>query len=400
MGFYDYRCQATGLSLRAEKAVCVLVLEEPKGTWVPASLPMKGTYNRLGTIDGVQHDFHTKLIAENFQASLESKRIKLAGEAAYAWKKPGRDWHDKPFEGIDRVLTTIERATSLGPTEVQLSGRSLNHVLIHAGFYEAATRELSSPEPEVNTSELLALAFPSEPSRWFLRELPELTSLRAEARAALHAFLNFRRFLEPKVKWHSKPDLGQHGVLETIDGFATARARFSDVPWAKRVLDELESSAEKSERDYDAGWLRHSTKSWIGVAQTGGVRTVLTSHEAVHELLERWVRDELASGEEKFQLIVVQEGIPQPALDLLPLIRLQGNARTVRLSESTLDDRRDSNEPRLVYQWDEIAQLLPQLSGALLPRGAPAYVRVSGGTPSWAEPEEKYLPLIHFGEAS
>ncbi|MBL8914214.1 MAG: hypothetical protein JNM17_26150 [Archangium sp.] len=397
MGFYDYRCHATGLSLRAEKAAVVLLLEETKGVWVPASLPLFGTYNRLGTIDSVQADFHTQLVDEAFRASVESKRIAMKGEAAGDWKRPPKDFYDRPLSGIDQVLHTIERATTLGSQDLKLQGRALNHVLLHAGFLKAGLAALAGPDPDVNTQTLLERAFPSEPARWFLRALPELTTVRPQARAALEAFRAWCQFIEPRVPWAPSRDAGQHGSRETMDGFATARSRFADVPWAMAALEASTLASEKEEDDLPEGWLRNAECSWYGLI-IDDTRHVASSPPALRTLLEENAVEVLFDLEKKPVLFSVKRGILDRPVELYSLLRVKVGDHIEKLADEAGQELALDEKSEVVFQWDEVAAVLPPLEGAVLPNGAPAMLRIDDPRPPWLKEEEKYSSVIHFNE--
>lgn len=51
MGVFHYRCAVTGLSLNGAECVAIWVAEVAPDRWVPASLPIRGSYNAYGTID-------------------------------------------------------------------------------------------------------------------------------------------------------------------------------------------------------------------------------------------------------------------------------------------------------------------------------------------------------------
>jgi hypothetical protein len=53
MGFYDCRCMITRISLRGARAVLVpiILLSQSENRYAPFGLGIKGTYNRLGSID-------------------------------------------------------------------------------------------------------------------------------------------------------------------------------------------------------------------------------------------------------------------------------------------------------------------------------------------------------------
>ena len=71
MGLYDCRCMISGVSLKGADAVLV-PLQRPHGDYVPIALAVKGNYNRLGSIDGIEEDANTRLVLGFFQAGLRT----------------------------------------------------------------------------------------------------------------------------------------------------------------------------------------------------------------------------------------------------------------------------------------------------------------------------------------
>ena len=76
MGLYDCRCMISGVSLKNASAMLVL-LQESRGALMPIALGIKGSYNRMGTIDGIEQDANTAAILKFFrdlQASGENNQ--------------------------------------------------------------------------------------------------------------------------------------------------------------------------------------------------------------------------------------------------------------------------------------------------------------------------------------
>ncbi|MFE3441904.1 hypothetical protein ACFXNW_02615 [Nocardia sp. NPDC059180] len=65
MGFYDCRCMITGVSLMPVDATLV-VLRRVGGNYLPITLGVAGTYDRIGGIDGVHEDLNTELVLRYF----------------------------------------------------------------------------------------------------------------------------------------------------------------------------------------------------------------------------------------------------------------------------------------------------------------------------------------------
>jgi hypothetical protein len=55
VGFFDFRCPISGLSLRAADAAFVGLIEATPGRWLPLTLPIVGSYDRGPTIERLLH---------------------------------------------------------------------------------------------------------------------------------------------------------------------------------------------------------------------------------------------------------------------------------------------------------------------------------------------------------
>lgn len=81
MGFFDFRCPVSGLSLRAARAVHVALLEATRGRWSPLGLPIEGTHDRLGSIDGLRPDLGLDLFVAGFARMAAAGRVDGSGAA-------------------------------------------------------------------------------------------------------------------------------------------------------------------------------------------------------------------------------------------------------------------------------------------------------------------------------
>ena len=64
MGFYDCSCMITGVSLHDDATL--VVLRRIGQNYLPITLGIAGTYDRLGGIDGVHEDLNTELVLRYF----------------------------------------------------------------------------------------------------------------------------------------------------------------------------------------------------------------------------------------------------------------------------------------------------------------------------------------------
>src|SRR5262245_61758488 len=109
MGFYDYRCMVTGVSLKGAKTALVL-LDRAGKEHRPITLAITGQYNRLGSIDHIAEDDNARLVLAYFLARLDDgalavNKAELGGE---------------PIDGIERLLELVERGVTMGEDTVVL----------------------------------------------------------------------------------------------------------------------------------------------------------------------------------------------------------------------------------------------------------------------------------------
>jgi len=122
MGFYDYRCMVTGVSLKG--AVAALVLLAPDGAKLrPIALPVFGEYNRLGAID-VKPDENSTAIWTFFSAEA------VAGNVV--GNENGLDWAD-----CESLLGAIERGVTEADVYLTLAVEPISFALISQAIWRA-----------------------------------------------------------------------------------------------------------------------------------------------------------------------------------------------------------------------------------------------------------------------
>ena len=217
MGFYDYRCMATGVSLKGVDAA--LVLLAPSGNALaPMVLAVTGNYNRLGSIDFVDEDTNTELLLRFFLDKL------VAGELV--------TYHDeeaKGFDSIETLLQQIERGVTGVCNISTLNGQPLLYALICRTVWDSVARAGTSPFPAEET--LLRELFPmGHVAREIYKEcLPEVSRPLKEL-AAVSRFL-----AEHRIAWKPPDDAQQHYSGDMQAFLVEAKQAFSKVPAVLRA---------------------------------------------------------------------------------------------------------------------------------------------------------------------
>lgn len=245
MGFYDFRCTISGLSLRAARAVHIALIATDAGRWLPLSLPLVGTYDRLGSIDGITPDLRTGSLVDGFA------RLARAGRIS-APSVPDEFAEFTAAPTIDRLLRMFERVNTMSrwaPMPFTLDGRPLRQVLIHAGVFAALAPP--EPPPQAPTAQQLAQQLAHAPVAPQTAEL--LADLlhapdrdRTLASVALTQLTACTRWLERRRKrWSPASDSGQYDPVEDLRLARAARARLAAapelLPAIDRVIAELEA---------------------------------------------------------------------------------------------------------------------------------------------------------------
>src|SRR5262245_922761 len=121
MGFYDYRCGLTGVSLRGADAVLVPLLED--GGRLQLLAPgLKGNYNRLGAIDGIEDDAASAVLVEFFLGALRTGALVVDREYL-------QGYGHFPIEGLEQLIGALERNVTDHPRAAVLNGKSVKYAL-------------------------------------------------------------------------------------------------------------------------------------------------------------------------------------------------------------------------------------------------------------------------------
>ncbi len=131
MGFYDCRCMLTGVSLKGADAALVL-LQRAAGPYAPLALALKGNYNRLGAIDGIEEDANTRLILQFFLDGLRTGAFRVEA-----------DWlagHGFPIRTVEDLLQGFERNMNDHPDYAILHGQPVEFALIARAVWDTVAR--------------------------------------------------------------------------------------------------------------------------------------------------------------------------------------------------------------------------------------------------------------------
>jgi hypothetical protein len=225
MGFYDCRCLATGVSLKGADAALVL-LQRDGDAYRPLAAALHGPYNRLGAIDNVRKDAHSRLVLNFFLDKLQSGAFVVAADSL-------RIHGYYPIRDVEQLLACFERALNDNPAAAVLDGRPV----VFALFSEAVWDALASSAPEAEDAEervrRLFAGVPAAEEMYlgqgepFADELGELE--------AVSSFLAGRG-----LAWRPANDLDQHSSDEMKEYLRQARAAFRDCPTVLKALRAYE----------------------------------------------------------------------------------------------------------------------------------------------------------------
>ena len=226
MGFYDERCMVTGVSLKGADAALVLLQQEGRD-YHPIALAIKGNYNRLGSIDGIEEDANTRLVLTYFLKQLEEGQFVV--EADYL-----ETCNFYPIEDIERLLGGFERNINDNGTAAVLDARPVAFALISKTIWEAIAA--ADPLDEEELTDLFEQVFEDDPipAAMYDGQLKKLAGPLREL-AAVSTFLAGRG-----IKWHPAED-GTQDYAEEMRGYiAEARRIFEDAPVILAALNEYE----------------------------------------------------------------------------------------------------------------------------------------------------------------
>lgn len=239
MGFFDFRCPISGLSLRGAGATHVALIEHAQGRWLPLTLPLTGRYDRLGSIDRLRPDFRTELFAAGFVGFVRAGRVAAPGapdELAAFRRAPG----------VEALLELFERVNTMsqwGAMPFTLDGCQLRQVLFHAGVFGALAPD--DPRPPPPSCEQLEDQLARAPVAPQLRELYEEIiiaddEVRLTASVALAQLGKLGEYLERQGEgWSPAAETGQFYCDDDLAFAREARARLAGTAELLPVIDRV-----------------------------------------------------------------------------------------------------------------------------------------------------------------
>ncbi|MEU2673828.1 hypothetical protein ABZ622_34185 [Streptomyces sp. NPDC007164] len=230
MGFYDFRCAVTGISLRGTDAV--LVGLRPVGDrYRPLTLGIVGEYNRLGSIDRIAEDPHTDLVAEYFHRRARAGDFVMDPGYADNYGNPPRD--------IECLLAYFERNVSDSSEEhpaATLFGRRVFSTLVARPVWTALASAFAPGGGTCETWYQEIFAESPEAGEMY-RGLTGELARHIEELSAVDGFLDSRG-----LAWPIPCDDigGQHFGPEIREYLDAARSDFRDVPAVLEALTDYE----------------------------------------------------------------------------------------------------------------------------------------------------------------
>lgn len=251
VGLFDFRCPITGLSLRASDAVHIALVAVTPERWAPLSLPIRGSYDRLGSIDFITPDGSTAQFVAGFARMVKAGRVVAHGaldELAVFARAPG-------LEALLKLFARVNTDSIWWPSPFTLDGRQMRQMLIHADAFEALAPEVPSRAPEYEALEQQLLGAPIDP---LAREMFEDViigdeALRLRASVALTRVAALDAWLAAHERaWAPGNETGQYYTSIDLEFALAARRELAADPALVRVIDgviaELEREAEEDRR--------------------------------------------------------------------------------------------------------------------------------------------------------
>lgn len=251
MGLFDFRCPITGLSLRASNAVHIALVAVTPGRWAPLTLPIRGSYDRLGSIDFITPDGMTALFVGGFARMVKAGRVRAPGapERLDAFiRAPG-------LEALLKLFARINTDSIWAPSPFTLDGRQMRQMLIQADAFEALAPDVPTRAPGYEALEQQLHAAPIDP---LAREMFEEViigddDLRLRASVALTRVAALDAWLAAHDRtWAPGDKTGQFDTSIDLEFALAARHDLAAHPALVRVIDgvlaELEREVEEDRR--------------------------------------------------------------------------------------------------------------------------------------------------------
>lgn len=251
MGHYDFRCPISGLSLRGSDAVHIAVVTVTPERWAPLSLPIRGSYDRLGSIDFITPDGVTALFVDGFARVVKAGRVlapSARDEFAAFSRAPG-------LEALLKLFAYTNTASIWSPASFTLDGRKVRQMLIQADVFEALAPEVPTRAPGYEALEQQLLGAPIDPlAREMFEELIIGDDiLRLQASVALTRLTALDAWLAARDRtWAPGNETGQFDTSIDLEFALAARSNLAAHPALVRVIDgvlaELEREVEEDRR--------------------------------------------------------------------------------------------------------------------------------------------------------
>jgi hypothetical protein len=226
MGFYDYRCMATGVSLKGAKTALVLLIWADTGDH-PIALAVTGQYNRLGSIDAIEEDDNTRLIFDYFLARLRGGEL-VVDEAELGGGQ---------IKDLERLLELVERCVTMDDDTVVLDGRRVLFALVSRVVWDAIARQARSSR-ESSTALFQRLFGGVAVAQDIYKGSLTKVSRHLRELAAVQDFL-----VERGIAWRPPDDPEQHYAEEMAEYLRAAREQFRDCPAVLEGLDAYKEEA-------------------------------------------------------------------------------------------------------------------------------------------------------------
>jgi hypothetical protein len=211
MGYFDYRCMISGLSLRSSRTALVL-LEKLDNNYVPIGFPIFGQYNRLGAIDMILEDENANHILNFFQSRIKSGDININWQDIY--------WQGEPLSeigNIGQLLAAVERGVTMQYDCVTFKGRRIIYSLIDYKIWDG----LTFFEFENRMS---GLVLSDTWKEIYKQQIPFYGNYIFE-------FKNVNDFLNKhNIKWVPPNNSGQYSEEEENDFLRQTKSKFIDEP--------------------------------------------------------------------------------------------------------------------------------------------------------------------------
>jgi hypothetical protein len=228
----------TGVSLKASEAALV-PLQKIADAYCPIALACKGSYNRLGSIDGIDEDENTELILEFFLK--QEKSGQFVANSKYL------EIHEcYPIENIEMLLQGFERNINDAPNAALLNGLPVVYALICAEVWQAITK--AAPKSAEKPPELFQQLFENSPIAQgiYANNLKKVAKQMREL-IAVNKFLAARG-----LAWHPADDVEQHYSEEMTEYLKAAQLAFADNEVILKALKRYKNDVSDLLEDEDS----------------------------------------------------------------------------------------------------------------------------------------------------